>query len=238
MVLNKINERTFDNVYAVSDLHGNYNLWKQIINSLGEKDILYVLGDCADRGEDGWRIIKEALADPRVEYIKGNHDQMLLDAWKSDWVDLELWFWNGGEPTFNAVINDHKADLYLKELDQTAVCGLYQPTPESKQIYLCHAGFTPTIYEKDENLLWDRDHILDAWPVSPDWENTYIIHGHSPVVSKSCFGLIDIELNNSKTVGRYAGGHKIDIDGRTILSKKCAMLNLDTLEEKVFVDEV
>ena len=76
--------------FAVADLHGQYNLWHQIIESLDETDILYVLGDCGDRGPDGWKIIKEALADPRVVYIRGNHDQMLLDSWKTEWRDNYL----------------------------------------------------------------------------------------------------------------------------------------------------
>ena len=65
-------------VYACSDLHGMYKLWKQIENYLQEDDRLIFLGDAADRGTDGIQIMVELLADPRVTYLKGNHEDMMV----------------------------------------------------------------------------------------------------------------------------------------------------------------
>lgn len=42
-----------------------------------------------------------------------------------------------------------------------------------------------------------------------------------------------VQLNSSRTVGRYCGGHKICIDGSSAFSNKCALLDLNTLEEIV-----
>ena len=47
--------------YAFSDIHGNMALFKTIQEFLKDDDICYCLGDCADRGPDGWAIIKEAI---------------------------------------------------------------------------------------------------------------------------------------------------------------------------------
>ena len=47
--------------YAVSDIHGMKPLWDQIMKYLDPSDTLYCLGDCADRGNDGWEIIKDAI---------------------------------------------------------------------------------------------------------------------------------------------------------------------------------
>ena len=68
--------------YAVSDIHGMKPLWDQIMKYLDSNDTLYCLGDCADRGNNGWKIIKDALADKRVIYLKGNHEDMLFEAMK------------------------------------------------------------------------------------------------------------------------------------------------------------
>ena len=65
-------------VFAISDLHGMYDLWKQVQETLQSDDILYMLGDAADRGPDGWKIIKEALGDPRVRYAHGH--KICIDA--------------------------------------------------------------------------------------------------------------------------------------------------------------
>lgn len=223
--------------FAVADLHGMYNLWHQIIESLDETDTLYVLGDAADRGPDGWKIIKEALADPRVVYIRGNHDQMLLDSWRTEWCDNYLWFSNGGYETWNALMMDEKYEIYLIQLAKTKLYHCYE-NKNGQKIHLSHAGFT--LMENDEipnseDLLWDRDHIddhCDWWTI--DNLNDYVLHGHTYCASKSCFGMIDTKLNNSHTVGRYCYGHKICIDGRSFLTNKIAMLDLDTLEETVF----
>lgn len=223
--------------FAVADLHGMYNLWRQIIESLDKTDTLYVLGDAADRGPDGWKIIKEALADPRVVYIRGNHDQMLLDSWRTEWCDNYLWFSNGGYETWNALMMDEKYEIYLIQLAKTKLYHCYE-NKNSQKIHLSHAGFT--LMENDEipnseDLLWDRRHIddrCDWWTI--DNLNDYVIHGHTYCASKSCFGMIDTKLNNSHTVGRYCYGHKICIDGRSFLTNKIAILDLDTLKETVF----
>ena len=67
-------------VYALSDLHGNLNIWKKIKEFLKPEDKVYFLGDAADRGDYGWEIIKEIIKDNRFIYIKGNHQNMPLQS--------------------------------------------------------------------------------------------------------------------------------------------------------------
>ena len=228
--------------YAVADLHGQYNLWRQIIESLDETDILYMLGDAADRGPDGWKIIKEALRDPRVIYIRGNHDQMLLDSWKTEWCDNYLWFSNGGYETWNALMMDANYEIYLKELAKTKLYHCYE-NKEGKKIHLSHAGFT--LMENDEipnseDLLWDRYHIndhCDWWPETNPAD--YVVHGHTPVRSSTFKYAVygepsRFEVNETATVIRYTHRHKIGIDGGCFSTGKCAVLDLDTLTETIF----
>lgn len=233
------------NVYAVSDLHGQYNLWRQIIESLEKDDILYVLGDCADRGPDGWKIIKEALVDPRVRYIRGNHDQMLIDCWRSGWSDPYLWFHNGGYETYNSILEDSQFEIYLEQLSRTRLSAEYHNV-NGQTILLSHAGFT--LHENGElpevnDLLWDREHIADScdWWVESD-PDTYVVHGHTPVGSSTFIKNYNTfpdrySPNEEQTIMRYAHGHKICIDAGCFFNHKIAMLNLDTLEERVFINE-
>lgn len=219
-------------ILAVSDLHGNYPLWEKVKEQLQPDDELYFLGDAADRGLRGWDIIKEALANERVTYIRGNHDQFILDSWKDDWFDTALWFYNGGRQTYMAIMNDSVLEVEetLKKL---------QETPYARTLYignniigLNHAGCSVG-YGKDyalEDLIWDRGHIADDIQF-PD--NIYIVHGHTRAKYLYSYGACDVQLNSSKTVGRYCGGHKICIDGGSAYSNKCALLDLDTLEEMI-----
>ena len=228
--------------YCCSDLHGQYGLWAQIKEFLGPDDKLFMLGDAADRGEYGWEIIKEALKDPRVVYIRGNHDEMLLDAWKNEWIgdDLYLWMMNGGQPTFDAILADPAADLYLKHLSRSRVYECYENS-SAQAIHLSHAGFTMMegdVIPTREDLLWDRDHIEDSccwWPLTNP--NDYIVHGHTPIMNRR-YKLQEGEINESYTVLKYCHGYKIAIDAGSIVSHKCALLDLDTFEEIIFEDKV
>ena len=62
--------------FACSDLHGMWQLWEQIDAYCDETDTIFFLGDAADRGPDGLRLMKTLLIDKRVKYIKGNHEDM------------------------------------------------------------------------------------------------------------------------------------------------------------------
>ena len=63
--------------YAVSDLHGHLEIYKQIKAMLKPGDIVYCLGDCGDRGPRPWETIKAVYEDPQFIYLKGNHEDML-----------------------------------------------------------------------------------------------------------------------------------------------------------------
>ena len=240
-------DKNMNKTFCVADLHGMYSLWRQVIESLDETDTLYILGDAADRGLDGWKIIKEALRDPRIIYIRGNHDQMLLDSWKDEWCGYcnYLWMCNGGNTTFEALIQDSDYEIYLKELARTKLYHCYE-NKEGKKIHLSHAGFTlleNNEIPNSEDLLWDRYHIGDGcdwWPKTNP--NDYVVHGHTGCVS-SVFKHRsyvakdgDMIWNITKTVLRYTHGHKICIDGRCFITNQIAILDLDTLDEKVFFD--
>ena len=230
--------------YAVADLHGQYQLWLQIKDYLQPEDKLYILGDCGDRGPDGWKIIKEALIDSRVVYLRGNHEQMLLDAWRYEWHgdDFYLWMQNGGWETYDAMLFDRDYEIILQQLARTK---LYEQYVNIKGdiIHLSHAGFTlmqDNVIPDNEDLLWGRDHIFDkcVWWAEEN-PNDFVIHGHTPIQSDR-FNQIsrlyptEISVNDSKTVAKYCGGHKVCIDGGCFLTNKCAILDLDTFEEIVF----
>lgn len=214
-----------------SDLHGMYDLWSQIRDFLDPTDTLYILGDSTDRGPNGWRILKEALADPRVKYIKGNHDQMMIQAWKDGWIDPYLWFHNGGYETYTQMMLDdeHIINLYLWELDKKP----YRDTYVNKNgwtVHLSHAGFTPGVRETKDvhQYIWDRDHMYDE---SEFKDTEIVVHGHTPL--KYLSGIYG-KPNEEKTVLWYANGHKVDIDNGCFRTNKIAVLNLDTWETYTF----
>ena len=64
--------------YVISDLHGRLDLLLAMLDKLrfSDEDVLYFLGDAADRGPDGIGVIRELRRRPNVFCLLGNHEDM------------------------------------------------------------------------------------------------------------------------------------------------------------------
>ena len=231
-------------VYAVSDIHGVYPIFEQIKNFLQPDDRCYVLGDCADRASEGWRIIQEVLKDERFVYLKGNHEQMLIDAadqynmygdYYSD--DYYILASNGGEQTFLDWAYSMYRMEWINKLKELPTQATYK-NAQDQIVRLSHAGYTPgkNKYEWDEDLIWDRKHFTDEWD-EENYPDSIIVHGHTPTLH------VDADLNKAydrnMELGAYwyCNNHKVCIDNGTFATGYATLLDLDTWEEHVFVCE-
>ena len=229
-------------ILTVSDLHGMLPLWQQIKDFLQPDDQLIVLGDCADRGRDGWQIIKDCLTDERITYIRGNHEDLLLKAWRTEFTGEEFYLWmcNGGGTTYEALMAEEKPDMWLHELNyQTKYFAVYE-NERGDIIHLTHAGFTPVdsdFYPSKYDLIWDREHLED-YPCSWwDKENPkdIVVHGHTPLPSLARrLGAPTFEWG----AFWYASNHKVDIDNGCCDTGVACLFDLDTFDEHIFVGEI
>jgi len=104
-------------VVAIGDVHGCATLLREAIwPHLGSGAELILLGDLIDRSPEpeGDRqvieLVRELQANPDayglagMTVLRGNHEQMLLDALaeQSPGEATDLWEWNGGNPEFLA----------------------------------------------------------------------------------------------------------------------------------------
>lgn len=229
--------------YAVSDLHGVKELWDQIINFLDPTDTLYCLGDCADRGPQGWEIIKEALVNSQVIYLKGNHEDMLVKAmqeylkYETTGEDFYLLSINGGTNTFYSWIEKDGANSkWMNELNNLPTKIMYKNIHQ-EIIYLSHAGFTLDDHPTERDLIWSRDHFWDPWPDYEDARMQYCVHGHTPIILMSRYDPYieigttwkDIDLANTNAFW-YCDHHKCDIDCASFATSKTCLFDLDTFE--------
>lgn len=244
----------YGNIYAFSDLHGNYNLFKQIKGFLKENDTVICLGDCCDRGTNGIKIIQEILKDSRFIYLMGNHEAMLVDAIDKsliqdnisfkhfDKYDMEILKHNGTLSTlreYQLLPEEERKYIFQKLLTLPALA--IHKTRDGKEIFLCHAGADGrTIFNQnsDEKILyWDRKHIATKeWDIE-NYPNTYIIHGHTPVQTMGYYNKEYQKKPILYTVQTYCSGHKINIDLATPSTNKIALINIETFEVKYFTDE-
>lgn len=219
--------------YAFSDIHGNYNLFKQIKAFLSPEDICYVLGDCADRGKRGYTIIKEVLRDNRFIYLKGNHEDLFATTVLTrNGNYMRCWFQNGGHTTFEEFKNDNPSIELIKEIDNLPLSTTYVNKNGVKYI-MSHAGFSYSTPEIIRDYLWDREHFYvdDEIP-----ENIVLIHGHTSGRHLFDSGVIGDYLKcencNRKALYLYNDGHKLDLDCGTAASNFIALYCLD--DEKVY----
>ena len=63
-------------IYAVSNLHGEHNLFKQLLQKINfsEHDTLYVLGDIVDKGPASMELLLDMMTYPNIIPLLGNHD--------------------------------------------------------------------------------------------------------------------------------------------------------------------
>lgn len=198
-------------------------------------DEVYCLGDCADRGNDGFKIMQEVLAAPNITYIKGNHEDLLVNAYKGS--GHSLWMYNGGAPTESSI--EEKLTAEEKEEFISTLRNL--PTrvdldTKAGHIVLTHAGCHPWLDNTDFLYIWDRGHINDYWSSKEKWKKTYVVHGHTPTPIFDVWdGVVDeIPSERDPKIITYADGHKICIDTGAVWTGVAAMLNLDTLQPIYF----
>lgn len=235
--------------YVCTDLHGMRSLWEQIKNYCDETDTIYFLGDAADRGEDGLKLMKDLLADKRVKYLKGNHEDMLvlvgLDIFNGAFESMDLLISNGGAQTLRDFLSmeDTKEQIKLiKTLDALPLTAEYTNT-KGQNIFLSHAG-TAFDYTEEEiknmvfnRYLWDRTHICREWTNDPKYENTIMVHGHTPTQIlkeklNECQQFSDKEhiKYTGKNVITYCNGHKIDLDLGSFATGFAALFDLDEMK--------
>lgn len=216
-------------IYALTDLHGRFDIWKKLDKYFFKPDdIIYFLGDAADRGRDGWKLIKTLLDDKRVIYIKGNHEDMLINAIEDyeeygvmESYPIRLLFSNGGEKTFRDYLLDkriNQVETFLKLKDLPEIKRYINPRGDIFD--LCHAGFSYN--QKDIDFIWDREHLNDSW--IEGFDKHTIVHGHTPVQTLDENGEIKIENIC------YCDKHKVNLDLGVVWSDNIALLNLDNNE--------
>lgn len=196
-------------IYAVGDIHGQHlklvNLLNQIeLRGLSPADRLVFMGDYIDRGSRTREVLATLIelegARPNTVFLRGNHEQMMLDArccFDPEWrrrltepVAIEkaiVWFAEGGAATlesygagmaaenrrwWTSIPEEHWEFLERTSLDFTE--GRY---------HFVHAGVVPPgkTWKPDlpglDSRLWIRDTFLKY---KRDFPEGVVVFGHTP----------------------------------------------------------
>lgn len=230
--------------YCISDIHGDYDKYIKMLRKINfrDKDILYVLGDIVDRGNDSLKILQDMMMRINVYPIIGNHEYMAINCLKfllKPITDEEIknldtniiegltqWQDVGGQETideFHRLTAEEKEDIidYLEEFS------LYEEvTVKGRDFVLVHAGidgFSPNKNMEDYSLHQIVFNCPDYSRVY--FEDKFLVTGHLPTA------YIKGNINPNRI---YKANNHIAIDcgcSMGLQDSKLGCICLDTLEE-------
>lgn len=172
---------------AISDIHGCAITLQTLVEqqlTLTKRDKLYLLGDYIDRGPNSKNVFDYVFrlqaAGYQVYCLRGNHEQMMLDARDGYVYEVDNWRANGGTTTMESF-----GSLY----DLKSIAPPYWNFCENLPFYfelethvLVHAGFNFVNQDgplaDEDAMIWIRNWYQD---LDREWlGDRIIIHGHTP----------------------------------------------------------
>ena len=200
-------------VFFFTDLHGAMPLFQAIIEWIDqqEKEAMIIYGgDACDRGQHGIAIMEALLDDPRIIYLKGNHEDLFVKAARAiidagypqkmytideaahilDYMyaqdDVWLHIQNGGLPTLRDWIINGMDTQFVNLIDNLPI------TFRHDVCDFCHAGGNPKDFERVLNAENDMIHpsaeaiknmLWDRNCFGLGWfKDRICVHGHTPTV--------------------------------------------------------
>ena len=187
-------------VYAMSDIHGCYNEYLEMLAKIKftDEDTLFVLGDSIDRGYAPMEVLTDMMDRANVIPLIGNHELAALVVLKKfcveitganvathltadDLLALQEWTADGGQTTlagFRKLSRERQIDI----LDYLGEFSLYEEITVGNDTFLMlHGGLEPF---HPARAIDDYD-LMQILFSRPDYEkvyfeNKYTITGHTP----------------------------------------------------------
>ncbi len=236
-------------IFAVSDIHGNFTALKKALDEAGfdrenEEHLLVCCGDCFDRGNENYNVLKYLERIKNKVMILGNHEDMLKELFYSCHMKRHN-FENGTDKTiaefFGKYSIDQNNDIDFSGNNRTVdrlldFIGEMQNYYETENYIFTH-GWLPTV------TCSTGVHTVDDWQQMPveewrkarwtKWTDMYekcthisdktIVCGHTPVQRA-------IKFDSQRTANCseiYYGDGVIAIDAGTDISGRVNVLILD-----------
>ena len=198
-----------DRLIAIGDIHGQRSLLADLLEQIDprDEDQFVFLGDYIDRGPNSKGVIEDLinfqLLHSQTLFLRGNHEQMFLDAlvncgviaqqrladqskeWAKEisrYSDVTVFKLNGGNETLKSygveMVQEFSGFTLLGEIPQEHIDFIQQTRllyQVNKYIFV-HAGVDPDVPLDKQNpyvLLWDRN--LSSAPAGKT-----VVIGHTP----------------------------------------------------------
>ena len=192
--------------YAISDIHGCLKTFRSLLENgikLRKTDNLYLLGDYVNKGPDSKGVLDYMLSLKESGFnvfcLRGNHDQLLLDAidigkgaiWLAE-ADCQTTLKNFGAADFSAI--EEKYIRFIRSMPLFVLLDSFA---------LVHAGCDFTYPQ--EALFNDPYTLMNIKEFEPDrnkLRGRILLHGHKPVAANEIQNAV---LNQLPAVNIDAG---------------------------------
>lgn len=223
--------------YAISDIHGCYDLYRKMLEKIefSDDDTLIFLGDAADRGPDGIKVMQDLMRRKNVVCLLGNHEDMFRRVAGSigrkltleEKIDVEGtmigWVeYNGGDVTWEAYKTLSKPEQRELVDWMNGLPHYYELAVNGRAFLLVHAGVGVYEPEKDLSDCTEHDFIWERMDYGQVYyKDKLLVTGHTPT------GYIDPAFS-----GRIMRkNNHVAIDCGAVYTGTLGCICLETLEE-------
>lgn len=195
--IEKINENDYNRIFAMSDIHGQYDLFLKMLDriDLKREDLLVIIGDICDRGKKSYEIymkcIKMIKLGYNLKFILGNHEDMLLEDLENDYpirYETEYSVFRNSKYFENKDMKDWHEENFLEEIEWLVKwlknCPLVISGNEN---IFVHAGLDLNKgleKQEKETVLWTREEFWLMENVElEEYKGKNIYFGHTPNIN-------------------------------------------------------
>ncbi len=216
-------------ILVVSDIHGELDLFEKLLKKVkyhSEKDQLVLVGDYVDRGPNSRGVLNKVMNLKRQGAIvlRGNHDEMFIDAVNNEENAWRRWKRNGGLVTLKSYGKDINTieDLHTVEFRKhVQFIQSLEYYYETDDYIFVHAGLEPgtPLAKTDPNVLvWIREDFYNHYK-----GDKIVIFGHTRAAK-----LHQDDHNNAIFFGE---NNLIGIDGGAVYGGQLNCLELPSRKE-------
>lgn len=173
-------------ILAISDIHGELEMFNELLQKVNyspETDQLILVGDYVDRGPNSKGVIDRVmeLKSQGAVVLRGNHDEMMVDAFHGREKAWERWQKNGCVVTLNNYdeeITGIACPLMQEFSEHVEFLDSLDYYYETEDYIFVHAGVVPDEHPEDSDpfqLVWIRDEFYDNYA-----GDKTVIFGHTP----------------------------------------------------------
>ena len=196
---------------AISDIHGELELFEELLQKAeydAGEDQLILLGDYEDRGPDSKGVLERVIELKKrgAIVLRGNHDQMMLDAANDKPGAKQMWARNGALSTLQSYDPSIKgmtlptAAVFWEHVDFIKEMDYYHETDD---FIFVHAGVqpdTPVGLTDPAILMWIREEFYEAYA----GEKT-VVFGHTQTFFLRGTSNNDVYFGDNRIIGIDGG---------------------------------